>query len=391
MDRRKNPYTPGAGRKPDKPAGRDDDLRDFQVLVERLSDGTYERSVVFSGLRGVGKTVLLLEFDVIAREAGWVSTDVREVEPESDFRLTFARMSTKVLRSMSLKRRAEARIKRALGVVRSFSATGPGGIGIKIDVAPVTGVADSGELGEDLTELLVEIGHAARANATGVLFLVDEMQNLGGSALAAICMAFHSLSQKGLPVALAGAGLPTLPSLMRSAKPYAPRLFEYRDIARLSDAAARMALVGPASRRRVQFDAAAVSAVIERTGGYPYFIQEYGRVLWNEVEESPITEAAVLELDDVVQDNLDSKFFAPQFDLASDAEQRYLLGLASLGDGPYRSSAAANAAGYADTPGASHIRDSLIEKELLWSPRRGFVDFTVPYFADYLQDIRGEV
>jgi len=203
MDRRKNPYTPGAGRKPDKLSGRDEDLRDFQVLVERLGDGTYERSVVFSGLRGVGKTVLLLEFDVIAREAGWVSTDVREVEPGSDFRLTFARMSTKVLRSMSLKRRAEARIKRALGVVRSFSATGPGGIGIKIDVEPVTGVADSGELGEDLTELLVEIGQAARANGTGVLFLVDEMQNLGAPALAVgetVCAAAVRVPRYRAPV-----------------------------------------------------------------------------------------------------------------------------------------------------------------------------------------------
>lgn len=127
---------------------------------------------------------------------------------------------------MSFKRRAEARIRRALGVVRSFSAIGPGGIGIKLDVERFPGVAASGELGDDLTELLVEIGQAARANATGALFLIDEMQNLSEHALAAICMALHSLSQKGLAVAIAGAGLPTLPSLLRSAKPYAPRLFE---------------------------------------------------------------------------------------------------------------------------------------------------------------------
>jgi AAA ATPase domain len=390
MDRRDNPYTPGAGRRPEKLAGRDADLRDFAVLVNRLADGRYERSMVFSGLRGVGKTVLLLEFDVIAREAGWISSDVREVDPGSDFRLAFARLATKALRSMSFKRRAETRIKRALGIVRSFSAVGPGGMGVKIEVDAVPGVADSGELGEDLTELLVEIGETARANATGVLFLIDEMQNLGTPALSAICMAFHSLSQKGLPVALAGAGLPTLPGLMRSAKPYAPRLFEYRDIGRLSEAEARTALVGPAQRRDVKFQPGAVRAVIERSGGYPYFIQEYGRVLWNEIDESPITEAAVLELDDVVQDNLDSKFFAPQFELASETEQRYLLALAALGDGPHRSAAAATAAGYRDTPRASHVRDSLLDKELLWSPRRGYVDFTVPYFAEYLQGLHAE-
>lgn len=387
MNRRENPYTPGAGRRPAKLVGRDEDLGDFDIAIQRLSDGTFERSLIFSGLRGVGKTVLLLEFDVIAREAGWASSDVYEVGSQIDFRASFARMGWRVLRSMSTRQRMRARVTQALSVVKSFSAGVPGVASIRLDVEPAQGVADSGDLEEDLSDLLVEIGEVARANASGALFLVDEMQNLDRASLGAVCMAFHRLSQKNLPVALVGAGLPSLPMMLRGAKPYAPRLFAYREIGRLSDGSARAALIAPGALRGVEFEADAVAAVVQESGGYPYFIQEYGRVLWDEVEQPPVTLADVGDVAELVRDSLDRDFFGPQLQLATDAEQRYLVALAGLGPGPYRTSDAAAAAGYPNIGGASFIRDGLIDKELLWSPRRGLIDFTVPRFAEHLRAV----
>ena len=233
MNKRDNPYTPGAGRKPRTLAGRDQDLESFQSLVERLDAGSYERSLIYTGLRGVGKTVLLMEFDVLASEAGWATTDVQEVGSNADFRTTFAGMANRLLMNMSRRHRAKQRIERALAVVKSFSVGLPGAVSIKLDVDAAAGIADSGDAEQDLAGLFREIGEVAQANQMGALFLIDEMQNLDTPSLAAICMAFQGISRAGLPVAMVGAGLPDLRVRLLSAKPYADRLFSYEQLGRL--------------------------------------------------------------------------------------------------------------------------------------------------------------
>jgi hypothetical protein len=385
MKRSTNPYTPGAGKRPAKLAGRDADLENFELLLERLGDGRHERSMIFAGLRGIGKTVLLLEFEILAGEAQWFSTGVQEVGSSADFRTSMARLALRLLRSMSLRQRMKDRARAALSVVKSFSLAGPAGIRLQLDVDAATGSADTGDIEQDLADLLVEIGEVARAGGTGALFLIDEMQNLDRASLGAICMALHRVSQRDLPVALAGAGLPTLPAMLRAAKPYAPRLFSYHTLGQLSVAEARLALVGPAGLQGVELQQRAVDLVVEQSGGYPYFLQEYGRVLWDEIDDPPITAEHVGTVEEIVDDSLDRGFFGPAFELATDAEQRYLIALSSLGDGPYRTADAARAAGYANIGGASVVREELIEKELIWSPRRAYIDFTVPRFAQYLR------
>lgn len=324
MNKRENPYTPGAGRKPPVLAGRDPDLENVQALIERLSSGGYERSLVYSGLRGVGKTVLLMEFDVLASEAGWATTDVQEVGSQPDFRLTFARMATRLLREMSRKHRLKDRVERALGVVKAFSIAVPGAIQLKLEVEAASGIADSGDPEQDLSELLLEIGEVAQASQSGALFLIDEMHNLDTPALAAICIAFQAISRRGLPVALVGAGLPDLQVRLIAAKPYADRLFQYRELGRLPDAAARAALVGPAATLGVECEEKAARRVVRESAGYPYFIQEYGLELWNHAERPPISLADLETVREIVTDSLERSFFGPRFQLASDAEQRYL-------------------------------------------------------------------
>lgn len=364
-------------------AGRDPDLEEFQVLAHRVSHRLSERSIVYSGLRGVGKTVLLIEFDALAREAGWVSTDVHEVGSQADFRTTFSETAFHLLLTMSRRDRMKDRARKALGVLKAFSVGAPGGLSARIEVDIESGTADTGDPEGDLTALLAEIGEVAQTGSTGALFLLDEMQNLDSSALAAICMAFHRISQKNLPVALVGAGLPQLPRLLRQAKPYAERLFQYRDLDRLPDPAARMALITPAQRLGVTYEEDAVRRIISECGGYPYFIQEYGRVLWREVDESPIALDAFLATRDLILSELDHRFFKDRFESATDAEQRYLAVMAQLPEPPYRTADIANA--YPTRSSPSEPRDGLLKKDLIWSPRRGLVDFTVPYFAQYIQ------
>lgn len=384
MQRRDNPYTPGAGRKPRHLAGRDGDLEEFQSLIEILCAGGADRSRIFYGLRGVGKTVLLMELDILASEAGWATSDVQEVGSQPDFRSTFAQMASRLLREMSRKHRMRDRVERALGVVKAFSVVVPGGVQLKLDVDAVAGVADSGDPEQDLVELLREIGQAAASAQSGALFLIDEMHNLDAASLAAVCMAFQAVSRDALPVALAGAGLPDLQVRLMRAKPYADRLFEYRELGRLPDAEARVALVKPAALLEVGFAADAADEVVRLAAGYPYFLQEYGRELWNAAETSPITMTDVAEVRDLVQEQLARTFYGTRFELASDAEQRYLAAMASLGAAPYSTAEVAKAWGAQNQRQTSPHRDSLIQKGLIWSPRRGLVDFTVPLFAEFL-------
>jgi hypothetical protein len=384
MQRRDNPYTPGAGRRPPHLGGRDGDLEDFVSLIDVLSSGGADRSLIYYGLRGVGKTVLLMELDILASEAGWTTTDVQEVGSQPDFRATFAQMASRLLRQMSRRQRMKDRIDRALGVVKAFSLLAPGGVQLKLDVQTVSGVADSGDPEQDLVELLRELGEVASQAGTGALFLVDEMHNLDSGSLAAVCMAFQAVSREGAPVAMVGAGLPDLQVRLLRAKPYADRLFEYRELGRLSRPAARVALMKPASTLGVDFDEDAALEVVELSAGYPYFLQEYGRELWNAAEGPTITAMDVAEGREIVKEALMRTFYGPRFDMASEAEQRYMAAMASLGTAPYSTAAVARAWGAKDQRQTSPHRDNLIQKGLIWSARRSEIDFTVPLFAEYV-------
>jgi hypothetical protein len=386
MQKRDNPYTPGAGRKPPTLSGRDQELENFQAMIERLAAGGYDRSLIYSGLRGVGKTVLLMEFDVLATEAGWATTDVQEVGSQPDFRVTFARMAARLLREMSRKHRIKDRVDRALGVVKAFSVVAPTGVQLKLDVQAATGIADSGDPEQDLMDLISEIGQVARTTGAGALFLIDEMHNLDSASLAALCIAFQAVSRNSLPVAMVAAGLPDLQARLMSAKPYADRLFQYHELGRLSPAAARAALIAPAATRSVNYEESAALQVVEDSAGYPYFIQEYGLELWNHAESSPITSVDVETVREIVTESLARNFFGTRFQLATDAEQRYLAAMASVEGPPYRSADIAHAYGAKDQRGVSIHRDALIQKGLIWAPRRGQLDFTVPLFAEFVSE-----
>jgi hypothetical protein len=351
-----------------------------------MAAGAAERSLVFHGLRGVGKTVLLMELDILATEAGWSTTDVQEVGSSPDLRSTFAGLAVRLLHDMERRHRLGPPVERALGVVRAFAELGPGTVQPQLDADSVHGVADSGDPEQDLVDLVREVGAVARRTGAGALFLLDEMHNLDAGALAAVCMAFQAVGRDALPVALVAAGLPDLQVRLLRAKPYADRLFEYRELGRLPDAEARLALVQPAAALGVAFEEDAAREVVGLAAGYPYFLQEYGRELWNAAESSPHTRADVGEIRPLVAGQLARTFYGTRFAMASDAEQRYLSAMASLGPAPYATAEVAGAWGARDQRQTSPHRDSLIQKGLIWSPRRGLVDFTVPRFAEYLTE-----
>ena len=387
MDRVLNPYSPGAGTPPPALTGREKQEDDFRLLLARLAAGRAERSMVVSGLRGVGKTVLLGGFQGIAAAEGWIAPDLLEIRPETEFRAAMARLTRETLRRMSLKVRAKDKLKSAVGVFKAFSVKLPneyGGAEFGVDVGAALGTADSGDLEYDLETLFEEIGVVARESGTGVVFLIDEMQFLTKQDMEALCAAMHRVGQKTLPVALAAAGLPQLPGRLVEAKSYAERLFTYPRLGKLGDEAARAALRKPARDAGADYDEDALDYILGYTEGYPYFLQQYGKIVWDNATGSPITLADARATEPFVQEKLDEEFFHVRFEKATPAERTYMVAMADLGDGPQGSGAIANHMKRLVTS-VSLMRGALIKKGLIYAPDTGLADFTVPHFADFMR------
>ena len=388
MNRKENPYTPGAGARPPLLAGRDGELDDFRFAFERLGAGRYARSFILDGLRGVGKTVLLNETDVIARELGWVSSGVVECNEDDDLPLLMARLCHRALRRLSVGRRVGARVERALGVLRAFTFAmdDRGAWRFNLDAQAVTGVADSGDPETDIVELLAAVGAAATQHGSGAAFFLDELQFLGKADLALLAAAMHGVSQQNAPVLLVGAGLPQLPLMLKDAKPYSERLFDFRTIGGLARSTAAAALTVPAERLGARFDRAALELILDQTEGYPHFLQQWGETVWREAEgpEIALRDAEVAE--ELVNDELDRRFFRDRYEKATEAEAIYMAAMADLGDGPHTSAEIAAHLGMAPRE-LSVRRAGLIAKGLIYNPIATRLDFTVPQFAAYLRRI----
>lgn len=383
MDPLANPYSMGAGNPPPALTGREDQEAQFKALLGRLRRGRSEQSMIVFGLSGVGKTVLLLEFESIADAEGWIAPDPIEIRPDTDFRADLADAAYEALLRLSRRKALGDRLKSFAGLLKGFKvgASADGAVEFSFDADAAAG--STGDLERDLTQLLVELGETAREHDTGVVFLIDEMQFLKRQEIEAVAAAMHRISQKKLPVALVGTGLPQLPGLMVDAKSYAERLFSYPRLGRLSEDAAREALVEPANDQSVRFEDDALDRIVELSGCYPAFIQAYGKEVWNMAPASPVALADVQAAEPLVIAKLDEQFFHVRFEKATPSERRYMAAMADLGDGPYRTGDVAKRIG--GRSGASVHRDSLIKKGLIFSPDFGHVDFTVPHFSSFMR------
>ncbi len=384
VDAVRNPYTPGAGSRPPVLSGRDAQLDAFRILLERLRLGRPEKSLLMTGLRGVGKTVLLGTLDGIAEEAGF-RTASAEITHETDFSTLMARLTRRALLSLSPAGRLQARARRAAAVWKAFTLRLPDGVEIGIDVEAAVGRGDSGNLADDLADVLVELGNAAADHHSGVVFLFDEIQFLGRREFEALISSLHQCTQRNLPVTLVGAGLPQLPALAGTAKSYAERMFDFPVIDRLDETAASGALELPAAAEGAGFEPEATRRVIELTDGYPYFLQEYGKHVWNIAAGPVITVADVAQAEPIVRLQLDDNFFRVRVARTTAAELAYLSAMADLGDGPYRSGDIAVRLGRSGPEGVAPTRSRLIDKGLIFSPSYGLNEFTVPAFADFLR------
>lgn len=385
MDPVANPYAPGAGTPPPELAGRGDLRESARIAAERIRAGRPAKSLLMIGLRGAGKTVLLDRMRNDAEACGLHTVRIEAPEGRSLPAILAPQLRQALLR---LSRIAQARDlgRRALRALAGFAK----GLKLKyhdievgIDFEPEPGLADNGDLEHDLQALLEAAGEAARSAGTALILYIDELQYVEEEQLAALITALHRVAQRQLPVMLVGAGLPQLPGRMGRAKSYAERLFDFPLVGPLDAAAARAAIALPAAQQKVRFAPGALERIVQETQGYPYFLQEWGKHVWDVASRSPITVRDVEQATTITIAALDESFFRVRFDRLTPTEKRYLRAMAELGAGPHRSGDIATMLKRKVTA-LGPTRNQLISKGMVWSPNHGDTAFTVPMFDQFM-------
>ena len=380
-----NPFSPGAGAPPPELVGRDPLLEEARILLGRVKQKRPEKSMLLTGLRGVGKTVLLNEIERIAKDTGYqtILLEAHEEKPLGELLYPALRG---LLFELDRAAGVGEKVKRGLAVLRSFI----GGIKLTVndvalglDIEPAKGTADSGDLEIDLPNLFIAIAEAALERQTAVAILIDEIQYLNQKELGALIMAMHKMQQKQLPLVLLAAGLPVLPGMAGESKSYAERLFNFPDVGALCEADAIKALRDPVRSANVDFDDDALAEVFRLTQGYPYFIQEWGYQSWNTAETSPITLEVVRQATDGVIKRLDKNFFRVRYDRLTHSEKNFLRAMAHLGPGSKRTSDVASTL-ETTVKSLGPVRSQLIKKGMIYSPAHGDVAFTVPLFDEFM-------
>lgn len=393
MDPIRNPYAPGAGQRPPELAGRDREVEQFEVTLERVAAGRPERSMVLSGLRGVGKTVLLNALRSQAVRRAW-GTGKIEARPDQSIRIPVAQAVHAAVREVAHRHRDPDRVDQVAGVLKSFALktsvedrkgmrwTPP------VDVPASRGRADSGDLELDLVELFTDVAALAGDLGVGIGLFVDEMQDIALPELTALCGACHEISQQGAPLIVVGAGLPHLPVALAASKSYAERLFRYVSVDRLPREMADRAWRRPAAEEGVAFEQDALDELYRLTDGYPYFVQAYGKVTWDVALESLITLADVRAAAPQAEAELAVGFFGARYERATPAERDYMSAMADLGaehgDAAVATSDVARHL-FRKPQSLSPARDGLIKKGLVYAAERGSVAFTVPHFGQFLR------
>jgi hypothetical protein len=386
MDPRENPFAPGAGSQPPELAGREKIIEDVSIALHRIRHGKSSKSVLMVGLRGVGKTVLLNRLKNDAEVDGLICAQFESPENRS-----LPVMIVPSLRAALLKLDRVAGVGHAVGKAVKTLGSFIGSAKIKyenmefgFDLGKEDGIADTGDLDYDLSELLEAVGVAAREKKTAIVLFIDELQYVPEIELAALISALHACSQKQLPIALVGAGLPQLVGNVGKAKSYAERLFNFPVIGALDEKSSMEALQRPVQAKNIVFSDDAVREILDQTKGYPYFLQEWGSHSWAIANSSPITKEDVLLATQLAITQLDADFFRVRFDRCTPMEKNYMRAMAEIGTSAPRSGDIASVM-QKEVSQVSPLRQSLIKKGMIYSPAHGDTAFTVPLFAEYMK------
>ena len=384
MDPLTNPFSPGAGAPPPELAGRDAILEDARIALGRVRLGRPTKSLILVGLRGVGKTVLLVRIRELAEKDGYRAVLV-EAHENKELPALLVPPLRQILLGLDAMESISEKVKRGLRVLSGFVGCFSAKIGdIEIGIEPERGTADSGDLESDLGALFVAVAEAAVERRTAISICVDELQYLSEKEMSALIMAVHQVNQRNLPLVLIGAGLPQIVGLAGRSKSYSERLFDFPQIGPLGRTDARTALASPVESQGVHFTEGAIEETIRVTQGYPFFLQQWGHEAWNLADGSPIGLATIRAATVQATRRLDESFFRVRFDRLTPREKDYLRAMAEFGAPAQRSGDIAEELGV-KVQTVAPLRGALIKKGMIYSPAHGDTAFTVPLFDEYLK------
>ncbi|MFW0794265.1 ATP-binding protein [Gordonia sp. CPCC 205515] len=376
MDPALNPYTPGSGRKPPSLQGRDREIDAFGLLVARAKARHYDRGIILSGLRGVGKTALLNHLRAHAERHGWYTVRLEAQNSNAGSRLNHKQLALGLrngLRKFSRTHAIKQAGERAMEIIEGSS----------LSIAGVTMSAPNARAADDtlfdVEEIVETVSDLVRPKGAALAVFVDEMQDLDADLTAALIVAQHRANQEGWPFYVIGAGLPNLPAVLAESRSYAERLFLYSSIGPLTADAARHALADPAETVGGSYLSDALNRLVVAADGYPYFLQEFGSAVWELAAAPPFTVDDAVAAIETGTAHLDQGFFPSRWDRATPAERRYLRAIAETGETAPKTSALS-----ITQSAAGPFRAALIRKGIVYSPEHGRISFTVPGMAAFI-------
>lgn len=378
-----NPYRPGAGVMPKYLAGRDDDIENMKQMFFALKMNIPVQSVIFSGLRGVGKTVLINKLQNIAEEEEVFCSHI-EIEGRDDFISQIASCSQLFLRKVSAKEKFKHLIQKPLDAIKSLVISfDPNDNTFSLSLQERE-LYQSINLTQSLTEVFTTIGETAYKTETPICIFIDEIQCMKQEELGSLIAALHRANQLGYPIMIIGAGLPKIYKMLSDEKSYSERLFIYNEIGSLTDIQSKSAIEIPANMLGVSYTEDAIAKITSITKGYPFFIQQLCQVIFNNTINEEIT------LDDVNENIkeffnvLDNGFFKVRYERCAESDKKFVFAMVKCGELPCTISNIAKNL-HKTVSQISTTRAQLINKGIIFSIRYRELDFTVPEFDGYIQ------
>ena len=378
-----NPYRPGAGLMPTYLAGREEDIQNLEQMFDALTMNIPTQSIIFSGLRGVGKTVLINRLQKIAEDKDIFCRHI-EVEERNDFISQIATCAQAFLRKVSTKEKFKNLIQKPLDAIKSLVVSfDPNDNTFSLSLQEKE-LYKSTNLTQSLTEVFTTIGETAYKSSTPICFFIDEIQYMKPRELGSLIAALHRTNQLGYPVMVVGAGLPKIYKMLSDEKSYSERLFLYKEIGSLNEEQSRNAIVIPASKFGVSFSEGAIEKIISLTKGYPFFIQQMCQVVYKNTDEKEIKSAHVEENTDEFFQTLDIGFFKVRYERCADSDKKFIFAMVKCGELPCAISNIAKTL-HKNVSQISTTRAQLINKGIIFPIRYKELDFTVPEFSGFIQ------
>ncbi len=378
-----NPYRPGAGLMPTYLAGREEDIRFVEQMFDSLTMNIPTQSIIFSGLRGVGKTVLINKLQKIAEDKDVFCRHI-EVEERKDFISQIASCSQAFLRKVSAKERFKNLIQKPLDAIKALVVSfDPNDSTFSLSLQERE-LYKSTNLTQSLTEVFTAIGETAYKSETPICFFIDEIQYMKSKELGSLISALHRTNQLGYPIMIVGAGLPKIYKMLSDEKSYSERLFLYKEIGSLTDEQSKNAIEIPANKLGVSYSQEAITEIISITKGYPFFIQQLCQIVYKNTDEKVIKRVHIQENTAEFFETLDVGFFKVRYERCADSDKKFVFAMVRCGELPCTISNVAKNL-HRSVNQISTTRAQLINKGIIYPIRYKELDFTVPEFEGFIQ------